>query len=80
MGTELSKQQQGGEDEDEALDARSTTATTLPLPLVAEKWHDWLQGAESLYIQGRFRAYQKVRAFFCVLCFVFLGAFLVLRI
>ncbi|CAM9179042.1 unnamed protein product, partial [Pylaiella littoralis] len=59
MGTELSKQQQGGEDEDEALDARSTTATTLPLPLVAEKWHDWLQGAESLYIQGRFRAYQK---------------------
>ena len=59
MGTELSKQERG---ESVGSAAEPSTATT---PAIAAKWHAWLQDAEGLYLQGRFRAYREVRACCC---------------
>lgn len=59
MGTELSKQERG---ESVGSAAEPSTATTQA---IAAKWHAWLQDAEGLYLQGRFRAYREVRACCC---------------
>lgn len=63
MGTELSKQERG---ENNLGSAEAATATTQ---LIAAKWHAWLQDAESLCLQGRFRAYREVRARCCAFFF-----------
>lgn len=62
MGTELSKQDKG---ESIGSASEASRATTQ---LIAAKWQAWLQDAEGLYLQGRFRAYREVRC--CVVVLV----------
>ena len=59
MGTELSKQDRGENVVGSVAESTAAAATTQRL--IAGKWHAWLQDAEGLYLQGRFRAYREVR-------------------
>ncbi|CAN0472663.1 unnamed protein product, partial [Ectocarpus sp. 12 AP-2014] len=65
MGTELSKQQcrEGGDNNGRrAMDSSSSTSAGGKAPttqVVVGKWAGWLQGAEVLYLQGKFRALQE---------------------
>lgn len=71
MGTELSKQQcrEGGDKcGRRAMDSSSSTAAGGKAPttqIVVGKWAGWLQGAEVLYLQGKFRAFQEVSTLLC---------------
>lgn len=57
MGTELSKPSGG----DSHASAAAAAAVEAPTQVLAAKWHAWLQDAETLYLRGRFGAYQEVR-------------------
>ncbi|CAM9342572.1 unnamed protein product, partial [Ectocarpus fasciculatus] len=65
MGTELSKQQcrEGGDNYGRrAMDSSTSAAAGGKAPttqMVVGKWAGWLQDAEVLYLQGKFRAFQE---------------------
>lgn len=60
MGTELSKPRGGHAS---AAAAAAGSAVEAPTQVLAAKWHAWLQDAETLYLRGRFGAYQEVNVF-----------------
>ncbi|CAM9709223.1 unnamed protein product [Scytosiphon promiscuus] len=60
MGTELSKQQgRGSGSSRRTAAAGAAAASVASTQLVVAEWHDWLNAAEVLFLQGRYGAHRE---------------------